>query len=313
MEEKKSIHKPSTYGKLITILSIDGGGIRGIIPGTILSFPEAELQKLDGEDARIADYFDVIAGTSTGSLITAMLTAPNINNRPLFAAIDIQHFYLEHCPKIFPQNSCPFANIAAVIRALLGPRYNGKYLHSLVREKLGNIRLHQTLTKVVIPTFDIKLLQPTIFSSFKVKHDPTIDASLSDICMGTSAAPTYLPAHLFETKDYATERARTFNLIYGGVAANNPALIAMGEDDTLNHVLSSVDYATKDNLYNLVKVSEGLLKKPVSRVNLETGNLEPSSKETNEDALIRFANILSKEKRLRDAKPWMDVQQINRK
>ncbi|WKA09999.1 hypothetical protein VitviT2T_027603 [Vitis vinifera] len=306
MEEKKSIHKPSTYGKLITILSIDGGGIRGIIPGTILSFPEAELQKLDGEDARIADYFDVIAGTSTGSLITAMLTAPNINNRPLFAAIDIQHFYLEHCPKIFPQNSCPFANIAAVIRALLGPRYNGKYLHSLVREKLGNIRLHQTLTKVVIPTFDIKLLQPTIFSSFKVKHDPTIDASLSDICMGTSAAPTYLPAHLFETKDYATERARTFNLIYGGVAANNP-------DDTLNHVLSSVDYATKDNLYNLVKVSEGLLKKPVSRVNLETGNLEPSSKETNEDALIRFANILSKEKRLRDAKPWMDVQQINRK
>ncbi|KAL6318284.1 hypothetical protein AAG906_039376 [Vitis piasezkii] len=354
MEEKKSIPKPSTYGKLITILSIDGGGIRGIIPGTILSFPEAELQKLDGEDARIADYFDVIAGTSTGGLITAMLTAPNINNRPLFAAIDIQHFYLEHCPKIFPQNSCPFANIAAMIRALLGPRYNGKYLHSLVREKLGNIRLHQTLTKVVIPTFDIKLLQPTIFSSFKVKHDPTIDASLSDICMGTSAAPTYLPAHLFETKDYATERARTFNLIDGGVAANNPALIAMGtgsgnveerysandaakwgiwewltegksaplvdvfnqasgDDDTLNRVLSSVDYATKDNLYNLVKVSEGLLKKPVSRVNLETGNLEPSSKETNEDALIRFANILSKEKRLRDAKPWMDVQQINRK
>ena len=44
MEEKKSIRKPSTYGKLITILSIDGGGIRGIIPGTILSFPEAELQ-----------------------------------------------------------------------------------------------------------------------------------------------------------------------------------------------------------------------------------------------------------------------------
>ena len=42
--------------------------------------------------------------------------------------------------------------------------------------------------------------------------------------MGTSAAPTYLPAHLFETKDYATERARTFNLIYGGVAANNPVL-----------------------------------------------------------------------------------------
>jgi len=53
------------------------------------------VQKLDGEDARIADYFDVIAGTSTGGLVTAMLTAPDENNRPLFAAKDIKDFYLD--------------------------------------------------------------------------------------------------------------------------------------------------------------------------------------------------------------------------
>lgn len=62
------------------------------------------LQKLDGEDVRIADYFDVIAGTSTGGLVTAMLAAPNENDRPLFAAKDIKDFYLQHCPKIFPQD-----------------------------------------------------------------------------------------------------------------------------------------------------------------------------------------------------------------
>ncbi|KAK3423126.1 hypothetical protein EUGRSUZ_F00019 [Eucalyptus grandis] len=95
--------QPPTYGNIITILSIDGGGIRGIIPATILAFPESELQELDGEDARLADYFDVIAGTSTGGLVTAMLTAPNEKNRSLFAAKDIRSFYLEHSPEIFPQ------------------------------------------------------------------------------------------------------------------------------------------------------------------------------------------------------------------
>lgn len=62
------------------------------------------VQKLDGEDARIADYFDVISGTSTGGLVTAMLAAPDENNRPVFAAKDIKDFYLNHCPHIFPQN-----------------------------------------------------------------------------------------------------------------------------------------------------------------------------------------------------------------
>lgn len=388
--------QPPTYGNLVTILSIDGGGIRGIIPGTILSFLESELQKLDGEDARIADYFDVISGTSTGGLVTAMLTTPNENNRPMFAAEDIKDFYLEHCPKIFSQPSSynPFGSALKYYRAVSGPKYDGKYLHSIVRKKLGNVRLHQTLTNIVIPTFDIKRLQPTIFSSYEVKSNQNLDALLSDICIATSAAPTYLPAHYFETKD-PTGKVREFNLIDGGVAANNPAQVAVGEvtkqilqgspdffpmkplhfekflvislgtgsakpehkydahkaakwgvigwltsggsplvdvftqasadmvdlhlsvvfqalqsennylriqDDSLDSTVSSVDIATKENLDNLVKVGKELLKKPVSRINMEKGIFEPSNQGTNEDALKRFAKLLSDEKRLRDLK-----------
>ncbi|XP_073132654.1 patatin-like protein 2 [Henckelia pumila] len=371
----------SASGNLIRILSIDGGGVRGIIPGVILGFLESQLQKLDGEDARIADYFDVIAGTSTGGLVTAMLTAPNEKHRPIFAAKDIKDFYLGHCPKIFPQkNRNLLARVLKLAKAFSGPTYSGKYLHSLLKEKLGETKLHETLTEVVIPTFDIRSLQPVIFSTSEVKNNPSLDASLSDICIGTSAAPTYLPAHYFETKD-SWGNKRKFNLIDGGVAANNPTLIAINQvtkeitkertdffplnpketgrflvlslgtgspkaekkyhaktaakwgvmgwlvkggssplfdvfnrasgdmvdyhistvfqalhsqenylriqDDSLTEITSSVDIATKKNLHQLVKVGEKLLKKPVSRVNLETGIYEPSNQGTNEEALIR--------------------------
>ncbi|KAK4803389.1 hypothetical protein SAY86_003206 [Trapa natans] len=399
MERTKSIPlQPPTYGNLITILSIDGGGIRGLIPGTILSFLEFELQKLDGEDVRLADYFDVIAGTSTGGLVTAMLTSPDQNNRPLYAAKDIKDFYLSNSAKIFPQCSWPWplAPLAKLYKALTGPQYNGKYLHKLIKDKLGNRRLHQTLTNVVIPTFDIKSLQPTIFSTYDVKRKPNIDALLSDICISTSAAPTYLPAHYFKTKAMDGQ-VREFNLIDGGVAANNPTLVALGEvtkeimegssdffpikpmdyrrllvislgtgsekeegkysakcaakwgilgwlssqgstplvdtfmqassdmvdyhlssifqalhieenylriqDDTLSGELASVDRATEKNMENLVKTGEALLKKPVSRVNLDTGVYESAgNQETNEEALSRFAKILSQERLLRLAR-----------
>ncbi|KAG8384420.1 hypothetical protein BUALT_Bualt04G0116100 [Buddleja alternifolia] len=79
-------------GRMVSILSIDGGGSKGIIPGRILDNLEYKLQDLDGPNARIADYFDVIAGTSTGGLITAMLAAPGKDNRPLFPAKNITSF-----------------------------------------------------------------------------------------------------------------------------------------------------------------------------------------------------------------------------
>ncbi|XP_010939456.1 patatin-like protein 2 isoform X1 [Elaeis guineensis] len=386
-----------TYGNLITILSIDGGGIRGIIPAIILSFLESELQKLDGEDVRIADYFDVIAGTNTGSLVAAMLTAPDEIKRPLFTAKDIKSFYLVESPKIFPQYGGILAPIMRMARALWGPKYDGKYLHKLIREYLGNLRLHQTLTNMVIPTFDMKRLHPTIFSSYEVKRKSFLNAQLSDICIGATAAPTYLPSHYFETKDDEGD-VREFHLIDGGVAANNPALIAIGEvtkevhkgnpdylpykpmdyrklllislgtgsakvderysakgarkwgvlewllssgstplvdvfmqssadmvdihisevfqalrsesnylrieDDTLSGTLSSADVSTKENLGDLIKRGERLLKKPVSRGNLETGVFEAvgNGDRTNEDALRRFAKLLSDERRLRESR-----------
>ncbi|XP_059295222.1 patatin-like protein 2 [Lycium ferocissimum] len=210
------------YGERITVLSIDGGGVRGIIPGTILSFLESKLQELDGPEAQLADYFDVIAGTSTGGLMATMLTAPDQHGRPLYAAKDIVPYYLEHSPKIFPQRN----KIVTLLRMMYGPKYDGKYLRNLIRGLLGSRRLHETITHLLIPTYDIKILQPQVFSSFEAALDPAMDALLSDICISTSSAPVYFPAYFFKTKDYHGNE-REFNLIDGGIAANNPALLAM--------------------------------------------------------------------------------------
>jgi patatin-like phospholipase/acyl hydrolase len=209
---------PPSYGSIVTVLSIDGGGVRGIIPGTILAFLEEKLQELDGPEARLANYFDVIAGTSTGGLVTAMLTAPNDNGDPLFAARDINDFYLEHCPRIFPPVS---KGPLGLFKSMTGPKYDGRHLHSVVQQLLGDKRVDSTITNIVVPTFDIKLLQPTIFSTYNARKDVSKNALLSDVCISTSAAPTYLPGHRFETTD-KDGKPREFNLVDGGFAANNP-------------------------------------------------------------------------------------------
>ncbi|KAK1288175.1 hypothetical protein QJS10_CPB19g01590 [Acorus calamus] len=221
-----------SHQNMTTILSIDGGGIRGIIPVVILDFLESKLQELDEDkDVRLVDYFDVIGGTSTGGLVTTMITSPDKNNekRPLYAAKEIRNFYLEHCLMIFPQTCGPIAWVKnSIISVIKGPKYDGKYLHSLLRRKLGETRLDKTLTNVFIPSFDIKLLQPTIFTTFDAKSKAQKNPFISEVCISTSAAPTYLPAHHFDVKD-EQGFVKSYNLIDGGLAANNPTSLAIGE------------------------------------------------------------------------------------
>ncbi|TKW01777.1 hypothetical protein SEVIR_8G201000v4 [Setaria viridis] len=388
---------PPSTGKLITVLSIDGGGIRGLIPATIIAFLEAKLQELDGPDARIADYFDVIAGTSTGALLTSMLAAPDKNNRPLFTAKDLNTFYLENGPNIFPEKKAGFLTPAAkLLGAVRGPKYDGVFLHDKIKSLTHDVRVADTVTNVIVPAFDVKYLQPVIFSTYEAKHDPLKNAHLADICISTSAAPTYFPAHFFTTSD-GKGGSREYHLVDGGVAANNPTMAAMSmltkevlrhnpdfnpgkpsdyrhyliisigtgsakqaekytapqcakwgllqwlynggftpiidifshassdmvdihaavlfealhceknylriQDDSLTGDTSSVDITTKENMEALIRIGHELLKKPVSRVNIDTGMYEPVNGEgTNEEALARFAKILSDERRLRQSK-----------
>ncbi|KAL8031772.1 hypothetical protein ABFX02_13G049400 [Erythranthe guttata] len=176
-----------------------------------------------------------------------MLTAPKRNNnRPLFAAKDIKEFYIEHFPYIYSKREKTLllnnflTRAARTVKCFFGQKYDGKYLHSLLKEKIGDTKLHETLTDVIIPSFDTVRRKLVLFSNHLQERndDPSLDTSLVDACMGSLATPTYLPPHHFQTKDSKGEPLQ-LNLI-GGVVANDPMSVAM------------VDVALKDPNQNIL-------------------------------------------------------------
>jgi hypothetical protein len=96
-----------------------------------------------------------------------------------------------------------------------GPRYDCRFLHEKIKSITGGNTLTDTYTNVVVPTFDVGRLDPIIFSTFD--RGAGSEVLLSDVCIGTTAAPTYFPAYHFE--DY--------HLIDGCVGANNPTMVAI--------------------------------------------------------------------------------------
>src|SRR3954447_26055367 len=120
------------------ILSIDGGGIRGLIPAMVLDHIEGKLQR------PISELFDVIAGTSTGGIIALGLTCPGDDGRPKFSAADIVDLYVESGPKIFPHE------IFGRVRQFVEEKYSDAGLEDVLREELGDARLKDALTSVIV-------------------------------------------------------------------------------------------------------------------------------------------------------------------
>ncbi|KAG0530291.1 hypothetical protein BDA96_05G173500, partial [Sorghum bicolor] len=119
---------------------------------------------------------------------------------------------------------------------------------------MGHRKLDDTLTNVVIPAFDTRWLKTRIFSSFKSQIGiSTNKPLLSDVCIATTAAPTFFPAHYFELF-YPYNQA--FHVVDGGVGANNPTMVAIS--NIARHVLCKNDKFGKDLDYSkLIVISVG--------------------------------------------------------
>lgn len=195
------------------ILSIDGGGIRGIIPALLV----AEIERLTGKPA--CNLFDYIAGTSTGGIIAVGLACPESFGaaKPKYRAHDLADLYAKEGSAIFHHS---FWHRVEALGKLMGPEYDGAGAANVFANYFGTWDLKSCLTRVLVTAYEIESRMPTFFKSWEAQAEFSVkNYRLSDVARATSAAPTFFPPAKFEGKVF----------IDGGVFANNPTMCVLAE------------------------------------------------------------------------------------
>ena len=200
-------------GKPFRILCIDGGGIRGIIPAVWLQKLE---ERLEERDTSLLECFDLICGTSTGSIVGAAVA----NKVDLKRVIDL---FNDEGPAIFSRSRFKKAIGRLVPAGLLSARYGSERLKQALEDVLGNARLRDIEPHVhlCIPAYDIGNRRTFYFKSYS---ENTARNEIWKACLASSAAPTYFPA---QRVTLASGNKRY--LIDGGVSANNPSGLGLAE------------------------------------------------------------------------------------
>ncbi len=197
--------------EVFKVLSIDGGGIRGIIPAMIL----AEIEDQPGKP--IAEMFDLIAGTSTGGILALGLAMPGDGGKPRYKAEELIELYEKEGLRIF---SRPAGHRIDSLEGIAEERYPSEGVEQVLAEYFGEVRLKDALTRILITSYEIQLRIPFFFRSERAKNSPDYDFPMGQVARATSAAPTYFEPAKVEAEDPVDYYA----LVDGGVFANNPAM-----------------------------------------------------------------------------------------
>lgn len=201
-----------------TILSIDGGGIRGLIPAIVL----AELELRTGE--RTADLFDLIAGTSTGGILALGLTLPDESSsgedgQPAsrYSAEELADLYRMRGPDIFDRSL--FQQVTSGF-SYLDEKYSADELEEVLEDYFGDVPIGSAKTDTIISTYDLQHREPFFFKSWR---EPGRRVLMRRAARATSEAPGFFEPARVQIGD----GART--LIDGGIYVNNPAVSAYAE------------------------------------------------------------------------------------
>ncbi len=186
--------------KPFRILSIDGGGIRGIYPAHILQCIEERL------GVSLYESFDMIAGTSTGSIIAAAVASK-------IQAKEIVNLYKEHGKDIFTKKCCfPF------IPPFLDSFYDSTFLNRVLKKSFGETRLGEISKPLILPATNIADgIVHVLKSAYSTDFTRDNSVLLKDAVLSSCSAPVYFSPH----------KLNEYVLSDGGLWANNPSLVAV--------------------------------------------------------------------------------------
>lgn len=222
------------------ILTLDGGGIRGVVGAIWL---DALQRRLDAAGkGPLHARFDLVAGSSTGALVAAGLGIG-------LPAADIVALYESFGDDVFPGRAQRLWSrvTRSFSEGLSAPRYSPEGLERVLRRVFGERTFGSVSPRTMAIAYDTVARQPLFFKSFRPEH---AGMPLWEVCRAATAAPAYFPAHV------TTVEGRRCALIDGGVVANNPTACAIAEAVRLN------DDASLDGLV-LVSVGTGQVTRPI--------------------------------------------------
>ncbi|KAL5981845.1 putative inactive patatin-like protein 9 [Asimina triloba] len=233
--------------KKTRILSIDGGGgARPLVAAHALVRLEDLLRSMSGNpDARIVDFFDVLAGTGVGGILAVMLAADDGNGHPMYTAREaVQHLCSRQKEMFRPAGGFFFGRRR---------RFSCRSLERVLREALKaedgrDLTLRDTCRPLLVPIYDLNSSAPFVFSRADAADVPSFDFELWKVCRATSATPSLFRPFRLESVDGKTACVA----IDGGLVMNNPSAAAV------THVLHNKrDFPSVHGVEDLMVLSLG--------------------------------------------------------
>jgi patatin-like phospholipase/acyl hydrolase len=192
-------------GKKLYILSVDGGGLKGLIAIRILQIIE-EITKNP-----IRAKMNLMGGTSTGGLIVSAMAVKDVDNKPLYELSHIENSYLEVGQTIFQRGDFRLTG------------HETDDFNILLRNTFGNSRIADTLIPICVPTFDLNQDKLVFFRTRSALQDESRNSTLFDVCRATSAIPPVFPTYPMEYEH------RMLNCVDAGYRIKNPSLAVLAE------------------------------------------------------------------------------------